>query len=113
MTVGVKKIMALLSPGGALGFKMVGIETIEAEGDNDLADFLSDEGGHEEIGVLVVEEKMLAGVPDEIMRRIKRKGVPVIVPIHIPEEWQKVGVTEDYIANLIKSAIGYRLKIKK
>ncbi len=45
--------------------------------------------------------------------RIKRRGVPVIVPIHIPEEWQRTGVAEDYIANLIKSAIGYRLKIKK
>ncbi len=113
MTVSVKNIMALLSPEGALGFHLTGVETVEVKVKGEVANFLSDEEEHKEVGVLIVEEKLLVEVPDEIIRRIKRRGVPVIVPIHIPEEWQSTGVAEDYIANLIKSAIGYRLKIKK
>jgi len=113
MTVAPKKIVALLSSEGRLGFKMAGIETVEVEGEGGLSDFLSHEDDYEEVGLLIVEEKLLEGVPAEVMRRVKRRGVPVIVPLHMPERWQSAGIAEDYIANLIKSAIGYRLKIKK
>jgi len=113
MTVSPKKIVALLSSEGILGFQMAGIETVEVKGEDTLSDFLSNEDDYKEVGLLIVEEKLMEGVPGEVMRRVKRRGVPVIVPIHMPEQWQSAGVAENYIANLIKSAIGYRLKIKK
>lgn len=107
-----RKIVAAISPETAIGFKLAGVEVIEVKDSGVLVDFLSDSSKSVDIGILITEERLLDKIPKDIVRRIKKRGVPVIVPIHIPDRWQKVERAEDYISNLIKSAIGYRLKIK-
>jgi hypothetical protein len=47
------------------------------------------------------------------MRRIKKSGLPVIVPVNIPEAWGEGGPEEAPFARLIRRAIGYHIKLKK
>ncbi|MDH4101532.1 MAG: hypothetical protein OEV28_13285, partial [Nitrospirota bacterium] len=64
-------------------------------------------------GLVAVEERLLDEVPDVVMRRIRKKGVPIIIPVNLPQSWGEVEYGESPVVKLIRKAIGYQIKIKK
>lgn len=104
--------LVITFPDTSAGFRLAGIEVKEVTEDQDIQVLLHSlvEGG--DYGLLAVEERLLAKVPDEILRRIRKKGIPVIVPIDTPRSWHGEAERETYIIRLIRKAIGYQVKIK-
>ncbi len=97
----------------APGFRLAGLDCIEVDDDTDMAALLSsivDEGRY---GLVCIEERFLNRVPENVMRRIQKKGFPVIVPVDIPGVWGEREPGESPIARLIRRAIGYQIKIKR
>lgn len=99
-------------PDTSTGFQLAGIEVRKVKEDQDISSLLQDiiEGG--EYGLLAVEERLLEKVPENILKRIRKKGIPVIVPIDTPRSWHGEAERETYILRLIRRAIGYQVKIK-
>lgn len=105
--------LVITGPGASLGFRCAGLDTMEAGEGEDLPTrlaALSDEGKY---GLIAVEDRLMTGVPEAVTRRIKKKGVPILVPINIPERWGEVEYGESPVVRLIRKAIGYQIKIKK
>ena len=71
---------------------------------------IQDEG---KFGLVAVEEKLLEKVSEAVMRRVKKKGLPIIIPINIPQKWGEVEYGESPVVKLIRKAIGYQIKIKR
>jgi|SRR3990172_3660069 len=99
-------------PGDGLGFRLAGAVVEEVE-EGDVAErfraLLADPG----LGVLAVEEELLKQVPEPLLEKIGREGVPVLLPFAFPRSWKEVGRGEEYVATLIRRAIGYHVKIQR
>lgn len=97
----------------SLGFRLAGVECIDVEGDGDITGLLLELVSGDRYGLIVVDERLFNRVPEKVMRRIKKKGYPVVVPITIPRRWVEKEAVESPMARLIKRAIGYQIRIKK
>ncbi|MEK7825367.1 MAG: V-type ATP synthase subunit F [Nitrospirota bacterium] len=107
------KLLIITYPDTSLGFNLAGIEVKEVKEDEDVTLILSDiikTGGY---GLLAIEEGLLSKVDEGILKRIRKTGIPVIVPIDTPKSWHGEAETESYIARLIRRAIGYQVKIRR
>jgi len=107
------EFLIITGPGASLGFRCAGVECFEAGPEVDLPSFLLKLQAEGRYGLVAVEEKMLKKVPDHEMRRIQKRGLPIIIPINIPESWGEVEFGESPVVRLIRRAIGYQIKIKK
>lgn len=98
--------------GEGLGFRLAGAPVEEiAEGEE--AERFRDLVADPSVGVLAVEEKLLERVPEPVLQRIGREGIPVLLPFTLPRRWEEAGRGEEYVATLIRRAIGYHVKIQR
>ncbi len=97
-------------PGDGLGFRLAGADVEEvapgAEGPV-LRRLLADP----RLGVLAVEEELLAAVPARVLGRVRDRAVPVILPFALPRRWGEEGRGRAYVAALIRRAVGYGEKL--
>lgn len=106
-------LLIITYPDAAIGFSLAGIEVKEIKEGGDITSILHSIIKEGRYNLIAIEEKFLANVSDEILRRIRKKGIPVIVPIDTPRSWQIESEMESYIVRLIRRAIGYQVKIKR
>ena len=99
-------------PGDGLGFRLAGAPVEElAEGEE--AERFKALVADESLGVLAVEEQLMRRLPEPLLERIGREGVPVLLPFALPRRWQEAGRGEEYVATLMRRAIGYHVKIQR
>jgi vacuolar-type H+-ATPase subunit F/Vma7 len=61
-------------------------------------------------GLVFVEEPLFACIGEETRRALRRRPVPIVVPFPGPTEVR--GSAEDYIVELLRQAIGYRVRLR-
>lgn len=107
------EILVITGPGESLGFKTAGIETLEAAVDADLGALLLGLQASGKYGLVAMEERLLEKVPGNAMKRLRKKGLPVIIPINLPQAWGEAEPGESPVVRLIRRAIGYQIKLKR
>jgi len=98
--------------GEGLGFRLAGAPVEEIE-EGEEAERLKALVADPSLGVLAVEETLLERVPEALLQRVGREGVPVLLPFAFPKAWEEAGRGEQYVATLIRRAIGYHVKIQR
>jgi vacuolar-type H+-ATPase subunit F/Vma7 len=99
-------------PGAGLGFRLAGAAVEEIE-EGKVAERLRVILADASLGVLAVEEELLEQAPPALLEKIGREGVPVLLPFAFPRSWKEGGHGEEYVATLIRRAIGYHVKIQR
>ena len=99
-------------PGDGLGFRLAGAEVEEIK-EGEVAERFRTILADPDLGVLAVEEELLERVPQALLEKIGREGVPVLLPFAFPRRWKEAGRGEEYVATLIRRAIGYHVKIQR
>ncbi|HEX9051817.1 MAG TPA: V-type ATP synthase subunit F [Anaeromyxobacter sp.] len=97
-------------PGDGLGFRLAGATVEEVPPGGEAAAFrrlVSDP----HVGVLAVEEALLQAVPARVLRRVRERGLPVILPFALPRRLGEEGRGRAYVAALVRRAIGYGVKL--
>jgi len=89
------------------------VQCYEAADEDDISALLLKLQAEGTYGLVAVDEKILKRVSENEMRRIHKRGLPIIIPINIPESWGEVEFGESPVVRLIRRAIGYQIKIKK
>lgn len=107
------KLLVITYPDTSLGFRLAGVETKEIKEDEDITAILNDIIKAEDYGLLVIEEKFLEKADEGVLKKIRKTGIPVIVPIDTPKSLQTEAEMESYVSRLIRRAIGYQVKIKR
>lgn len=103
----------ITQPGLSMGFRAAGFdcrEVGEKEGVGPVLLALQEEGRY---GLVAVEERLMEGVPENVMQRLKKRGLPIIVNINVPLRWVELPSGESPVVRLIRRAIGYQIKIKR
>jgi vacuolar-type H+-ATPase subunit F/Vma7 len=99
-------------PGDGLGFRLAGAAVEEIDQGQAAERFrtlLADPS----LGVLAVEQTLLEQVPQPLLEKIGREGLPVLLPFAFPRRSKEAGGGERYAATLIRRAIGYHVMIQR
>ena len=103
--------MVIASQGLSAGFSMAGVPVFEASNGADAArqiDRLADEDG---AGVIIIDEPLYRDIPEEIRRAFQRSVLPVLIPVPGPD-WTTEATAHEYIVEILRRAIGYRVKLQ-
>ena len=104
-----KKVLFITAPDARPGFGLAGIDQYVVE-THELEEVLLKAVADPGNGLVIIDERLTAGIDEERLREIERTwhGVVVILPspVAAPAE------VEDYAARLIRRAIGYHVRIR-
>jgi vacuolar-type H+-ATPase subunit F/Vma7 len=105
------RVRIVCRPAVAAGFRLAGLrpELAEdaAEGAGRLAALLEDPGA----GVVLVQEDFYAALPEAHRRILSRRPLPMVVPFPAPSAALAAPAPDAFIAELLRQAIGYRVRI--
>jgi vacuolar-type H+-ATPase subunit F/Vma7 len=65
-------------------------------------------------GVVIVEEELLAGMDEETRAAAAASTLPLVIGVPGEMQWREVeeAPADDYVARLIRRAVGYQLNIR-
>jgi V/A-type H+-transporting ATPase subunit F len=106
-------LLVITGQGSSLGFQTAGLETLEVDQKADLSGLLLGLQAEGRYGLIAVEEALLDKVSANAMKRLRKKGLPVIIPINLPVKWGEAEAGESPVVRLIRRAIGYQIKLKR
>lgn len=104
------RVAVAVRPGDDLGFRLAGAEVREVAPGDEAAAFralLADA----RLGVLCVEDELLAAAPARPLARARARGLPVLLPFTLPRRWGEAGRGQAWVAALIRRAVGYGVKL--
>jgi V/A-type H+-transporting ATPase subunit F len=104
------RLAVLVRPGDALGFRLAGARVEEVQPGEEGTTFRA-LLAEEHLGVLAIEEDVVRGVPERLLRRARERGLPVVLPFALPRAWGDEGRGRAYVAALIRRAVGYGVKL--
>jgi vacuolar-type H+-ATPase subunit F/Vma7 len=104
-------VRVLCRPAVAAGFRLAGVTPTEAADPADGARLLRVLLDDPAQGVILVEDEIYAAIPDTTRREISRRPLPMVVPIPSPTWARPAEGPEAFIAELLRQAIGYRVKL--
>jgi vacuolar-type H+-ATPase subunit F/Vma7 len=107
----VGRLVAISSPGLSAGFALAGVPVFEATDSADAARQIDDLLADANISVLIIDENLHQGLPEEVRRDLQRAPFPVVIPVPGPN-WTKESTAHEYIVEILRRAIGYRVRLQ-
>ncbi len=104
------RFRVLCRPQTAAGFELIGLPVLVAADTQGVLRHLGRTRQEGDIGLLLIEESLEASLPEEVQREAERGQWPVILPFPGPR-WRAESVAEDRVVELLRRAIGYRVKL--
>lgn len=106
-----KKILAILYPDVAMGFKMAGVDIWRAEDVKSAENLVLKALNEDSYGIVILEEELYEGFNQKLKDMVMDSVIPLIVPIPIKRlSGERV---EDYLRNLIRRSIGFYIRIRR
>jgi vacuolar-type H+-ATPase subunit F/Vma7 len=92
------------------GFALAGVSSLSASDGEEAAARIARLLRQSEVGVLLVEEGLYAALPDDTRRTLDQEPLPIVVPFPGPT-WAEREPAEAYVVELLRRAIGYRVRL--
>lgn len=106
-----REVRIIAAPDAARGFELAGLTTaIATDGDTARA-LLEDFLRQQDVGVVLVDDRFYAALPDELRAELARRPLPLVVPFPRPRWGEALEAAEAYVVELLRRAIGYRVKL--
>jgi vacuolar-type H+-ATPase subunit F/Vma7 len=93
----------------ASGFALAGLAVVPARDAAEAADAVARCAADADVGVVLLDDALYASVPREVRARWDRRALPIVVPVPAPA-WDRPGAAEAYILDILRQAIGYRVR---
>lgn len=103
-------VRVVCRPELAPGFALTGVAVDQAAPGAEAGAALAALLGRTDVGVVLIEDRLYQGLPDEVRRRADRSAAPVVVPFPSPA-WDAAPPAEQYVVELLRRAIGYRVRL--
>ncbi len=98
-----------MRPSLATGFELAGLIVARADHGDGAAEVVRQWAGDAEVGVVLVDNELYRELPDDLLKRLDRQAVPVVVSVPAPR-WDERSDAEAYIVEILRQAIGYRVR---
>lgn len=108
------RLLALLRDDLAAGFSLAGVEVSPVRDAGALRAALDVAVESRTHGMVVVEEELMRELDESVRKGYAAITVPIIIEIPGALEWREAEgpPPDDYVARLIRRAVGYQLNIK-
>ena len=107
------ELIVITAPGDSAGFRCAGLDCREAAPGEDISSMLIAIQAEGKYGLVVIEDMLYRKVSDTALKRLRKKALPIILPVNVPKKWGVVEGEESPVVRLIRRAIGYQIKIKR
>ena len=94
----------------ASGFRLAGVEVLEADSPEEAKNMISPLLYKDDIGIVGVNEEFMVTLDDKLMARIEKLARPLIIPI--PSKSKELD-RRSYIERLLRKAIGYNIVLRR
>ena len=105
-------VRGIATPPVASGLRLAGIPTDAVSDGDTAAARLGALAAERDLGILLVEERLLDAVPPVVRREVERRPAPIIVPVPTPAWGEPPRDAEGLILELLRRAVGYRVKLR-
>ena len=105
-------VRVLCRPEVGAGFRLAGLRPIEAPDPATAARLLTQLLREPGVGAVLIEDACHRDLPEALHRELARRPLPMVVPFPGPSWTAPQGGPEAYIAELLRQAIGYRVRLK-
>lgn len=105
------EIMVVVGSGMATGFRLTGVKVREAAGPEDVQkalEFALD--AENKVGLVVVDEDLLAGTSERTRQRCDRSAIPLVLPLPLAGTQDPEGQAKA-VEEMVRSAIGFTIKL--
>ena len=108
------RILALVRADFGVGFSLTGIDVGRVADTRELRPALQAAVDGTRYGMVIVEEELMAGLDETERGVFAAVNVPLIIEVPGVLVWKEAAEApaEDYVARLIRRAVGYQLNIK-
>jgi vacuolar-type H+-ATPase subunit F/Vma7 len=110
----VLKVVCVMSAELALGFSLTGVEVVAAQDPAAALRAVRELMAGQEAGLIVIEERLLQEMEERDREELMGSSVPLVVPISGELAWRDVEELppDEYVAELIRRAVGYQLNVQ-
>jgi vacuolar-type H+-ATPase subunit F/Vma7 len=107
-------VIAIIREDLGNGFRLAGIDTVSVADPRGLRAALDAAIAEGSCGMAIVEEELMRELPEEARAGYAAVTVPLIIEVPGALRWrEEKGVAlDDYVARLVRRAVGYQLNIK-
>jgi len=105
------RVRAVCRPELAAGFELAGLAVVRADDGASAEAALARWATDTEVGIVLVDEGLYRALPPDVLLRWERQGLPVIAPVPAPR-WDEQSEAEAYIVEILRQAIGYRVRLR-
>jgi vacuolar-type H+-ATPase subunit F/Vma7 len=108
------RVLAVLGEQAAQGFALTGMEVLRARDAASARQALKEAAESAEAGLVIVEEALLSALEPGERERLLAANRPLFIPVRVDLRWAPEGRApeDDYVAKLIRHAVGYQLNIQ-
>jgi V/A-type H+-transporting ATPase subunit F len=104
------KFIVVTDPDSAPGFRLAGVEVLEASGLDEAKKIIPTLIYKDDTGIIAVSEDFMAALDEKLLERIAKTYRPIIIPI--PSRIKGLDRTS-YIERLLQRAIGYNIVLRR
>ena len=102
--------IVVTDPDSAPGFRLAGVEVVEATGLAEAKQVISSLLYKDDTGIVAISEDLMPALDEKMQEKIGKTYRPIIIPI--PSRMKGIERTS-YIERLLQRAIGYNIVIRR
>lgn len=108
------RVAAVVGEDLGKGFSLAGVDVITAHKSEQALDLLRDASKSRSWGIIIVDETLLAGVDEREKNALFERTIPLVIAIPGAMHWSDIekSSSDDFVARLIRRAVGYQLNIQ-
>ncbi len=106
------RVRVVSRPDVSAGFGLAGLRAIEATAAPEAGQRLRELRDDPAVGVILVEHTLYDGLPDDVRRVFGRRPLPMVVPFPGPAWAERPEGAEEYIVELLRQVVGYRVRLR-
>ncbi len=106
-------LIVVTDPDTALGFRLAGVHVSEVDSEEAAAEQLLSLLRSGKAGIVIYNEAYRERLPEKALNEMEESVSPVFYPIPVSRTKHEGDMREQYLARLLRRAIGYQLKLKR
>lgn len=104
-------VTAIVPRGQGSGFVLSGIQVREVSNITEAQNILTLELEEVLNGVILIDESFIHELPSKLQKQVDESTIPLVVSVPIITKWEPISDRKEIINNIIRRAIGYRIKL--
>jgi V/A-type H+-transporting ATPase subunit F len=104
------KFLVVTDPDTAPGFRLAGVEVIEASSQEEARKAINALVFKDDTGIVAVNEEFMAALDEKLLATIEKTYRPIMIPI--PSKAKRIDRTS-YIERMLQRAIGYNIVVRR